>query len=119
MGRLIQKIQCHPIACTTAPPTNGPTAPLTPPAPLQMPIAHARRPGGYAPVTRVRVSGTMIAAPAPCIARAATNTPIVGADPASKDAPTNVARPVQSIRRRPKRSPSAAPVNSRQANERL
>jgi hypothetical protein len=53
-----------------------------------------------------------IAAPTPWIARAAISVPVLGASAAPADAAVKIARPMTNIRRRPNRSPSAAPVSS-------
>jgi hypothetical protein len=50
---------------------------------------------------------------------AATSTPIDGASAAAAEASVKIPRPIPNIRRRPKRSPSAAPVRSRTANVRV
>jgi len=55
------------------------------------------------------------APPSPWIARAASSAPIEGATAAAADAAVKIAIPAASIRRRPKRSPRAAPVNSNTA----
>jgi hypothetical protein len=47
------------------------------------------------------------------------STPTVGARAEPAEAAVKTASPVQNMRRRPKRSPSAAPVSSEQANARL
>jgi len=67
----------------------------------------------------VRVSGVTIAAAAPCTARAAMSAPTDGDSAAAADAAVKASRPMTNMRRRPKRSPRAAPVTSRHANARL
>ena len=84
--------------------------------PDQAPIARPRFSAGNAVESRVSVSGVTIAAPAPCSARAAINAPVVGASAASAEATVKMPRPITNMRRRPKRSPSAAPVSSSTAN---
>ena len=64
----------------------------------------------------VSVSGSTIAPPRPCTARAAISTSIEGASAAAADASVKIPRPATKILRRPNRSPSAAPVISRTAN---
>ena len=64
----------------------------------------------------VSVSGMTIAAPAPCTARAAISTPMLGASAAAALDRVNMVIPMANIRRRPNRSPSAAPVSSSTAN---
>ena len=101
---------------TTAPPTSGPIAtprPLTPP---QTPNAMPRRAGGTASESNVSVSGRTMAAPKPCTARAAISTSMLVDRAAAALATVNVASPMENIRRRPKRSPRAAPVRSSTAN---
>ena len=83
--------------------------------PDQAPSASPRFSGGNAVESSVSVSGVTIAAPAPCSARAAISAPVVGASAAAADAKVKRARPMTNMRRRPNRSPSAAPVNSRTA----
>ena len=84
--------------------------------PDQAPIARPRFSGGNAVESSVSVSGVTIAAPAPCSARAAISAPVVGASAATAEATVKMPRPITNMRRRPKRSPSAAPVSSRTAN---
>jgi hypothetical protein len=116
-GTLSQKIQCQLRPPATAPPTTGPPATASPASPPHSPMAMARFPAGNASLIRVRVSGMMIAAPAPCTTRAAMSTPTVGESAAHADAAVNTARPMQNMRFRPNRSPSAAPVSSMQAKD--
>jgi hypothetical protein len=107
---LIQKIHCQLIPWVIAPPTTGPPSTARPVIPLNRPIAHARRSGGNASVRIAIESGITSAAPAPCTARIAIRKPTLGASAQAADAAQNRARPAASSRRRPKRSPSAAPV---------
>ena len=65
IGTLSQKIQCHEMPLTTAPPTSGPIAIARPPIPPQMPSASPRRSAGTAAERIVSVSGVTIAAPTP------------------------------------------------------
>ena len=116
MGTLIQKIQCHEMPSTTAPPTIGPSATPVPLMPDQMPSAAPRRFSGKASASSVRVSGATIAPPTPCRARAATSAPVVGASAAAALDAVKSDRPMRNSRRRPKRSPSAAPGMSITAN---
>ena len=116
MGTLIQKIHCHDRPSITAPPTSGPRATARPPMPPQAPSARPRRSAGTAALRIVSVSGATIAPPRPCSARAATSASIDGARAASADAAVKIPRPITNMRRRPKRSPSAAPVSRKTAN---
>ena len=65
IGTFAQKIHCHAMPSTTAPPTNGPIATPSPLIPPQMPSAAARRSGGNASLISVRVRGVTMAAPRP------------------------------------------------------
>jgi hypothetical protein len=114
-GTLTQKIHCQPMPSTIAPPISGPSAAAIPAIAPHMPIAAPRRWTGKASLISVSVSGNAIAAPAPCATRAAISAPTLGDSAAAADAAVNSAIPAVNIRRRPKRSPSAAPVSSRQA----
>ena len=87
--------------------------------PPHAPSAMPRFAGETAADKMVRVSGITIAPPAPWIARMATRTPIDGASAAPAEASVKMPRPTANIRRRPKRSPSAAPVRSRTAKVRV
>ncbi len=115
MGTLSQKIQCHENPSTTAPPITGPRATPRPLMPDQMPRATPRRPAGNASDSSVSVRGVTSAPPAPCTARAATSAPMLGASAAAAEPTVKTANPSANMRRRPKRSPSAAPVSSRTA----
>lgn len=64
----------------------------------------------------VMLSGMTIAAPAPCTARAAISTPMLGASAAAALDRVNTVIPTANIRRRPYRSPRAAPVSISTAN---
>ena len=112
MGTLSQKIHCQASPSTTAPPTTGPKATASPPMPPQAPSASPRFSGGTAALRMVRVSGITIAPPRPCTARATLSSSTLGASAAPTDATVKMPTPIANIRRRPKRSPSAAPVSS-------
>ena len=75
-----------------------------------MPTIVPRRSAGNAVVKIVRLSGSTIAPPSPCTVRAAINSVALGARAQAADATVNRARPMVKMRRRPKRSPSAAAV---------
>ena len=96
----------------TAPPTSGPSATPRPLTPDQTPSATPRRSAGNASLSSVSVSGATMAAPAPWTARAAISAPVLGASAAAAEATVNTPRPRTNMRRRPKRSPKAAPVIS-------
>jgi len=118
-GTLIQKIHCHERPETTAPPTSGPSATARPPIPPQAPSATPRFSAGTADERMVRVSGVMIAPPTPWRARAATSASIEGASAAAAEASVKITSPIENIRLRPNRSPSAAPVRSSTAKVRV
>jgi hypothetical protein len=95
----------------TAPPMTGPSAAPRPAVAPQMPSAMPRRWGGVTLAMSVTVSGIVIAAPAPWTARAAISTPMLGASAEAALARVNTVMPMIISRRRPNRSPSAAPVS--------
>lgn len=97
------------------PPTSGPEATASPLTAPQMPYAMPRLATGTAAVSRVSVSGIITAAPTPWTARAAMRESMPGAMAAAAEAPVKTVSPAMNIRRRPKRSPRAAPNISRTA----
>ena len=107
-----QKIHCQDNPWATAPPITGPASTASPITLLKIPSAQARRSGGNAALSSASDSGSTSAAPAPCTARAVTSAPAPGESAHAADAAVNSPRPAASIRRRPSRSPSAAPVIS-------
>ena len=84
-----------------------------------MPIARPRRSGGNAAESSVRLSGITSAAPSPWVLRAAISMPLEVASAAQSEPAVKIARPTLKTRRRPKRSPSDAPVSSSAANVRV
>ena len=102
---------------TTAPPTSGPIATPRPEIPDHRPSTSPRLPAGNASESSVSVSGMTAAAPAPWTARAAISTPVVGASAAAAEATVKTPSPIANMRRRPKRSPRAAPVSSSTAKD--
>ena len=116
MGTLSQKIHCHETPSTTAPPTSGPSAIARPPIPPHAPSASPRFSAGTAALSSVSVSGITSAPPSPCTARATLSASTVGASAAAIDPSVKTASPVAKTRRRPRRSPSAAPVRRKTAN---
>jgi hypothetical protein len=119
IGRLIQKIHRHPKLSVMKPPMAGPMMRANPVTLLKMPSAHARSSLAKAPLRIAIASGITNAAPAPWADRAAINHPILPDSAQAVDATTNNPIPAANIRRRPNRSPSAAPVSSRTAKVRL
>ena len=119
MGTLIQKIQCQEMPSTMAPPITGPAATARPLMPDQMPMARPRLPGGNASASSVSDSGSTGAAPRPWRARKNMSHPMSGARAHPTDASEKMTRPAANTRRRPRRSPSAAPVRSSTENARV
>ncbi len=119
MGTLSQKIHCQARPCAMAPPTTGPARTASPATPLKAPSALARCSGGKATLSCVTASGITSAAPHPWMARATIRAPTLCASAQAADAATNSPRPTTNRRRRPKRSPSAAPVISSTAKLRV
>jgi hypothetical protein len=70
---------------------------------------------GTATLSKVSVSGVMIAPPTPCSARAATSCSADDDMAASAEAAVKIPRPIKNIFFRPNRSPSVAPGSSRTA----
>ena len=118
-GTLTQKIQCQESELVSTPPAIGPSATPRPAIADQTPSALARRSAGTFVVSSVSVSGISTAPPAPWSTRAAISIPLPVDSAAAAEEPVNSNRPATSILRRPKRSPSAAPVSIRTANERM
>ena len=110
IGTFSQKIHCQEMPSTTAPPTSGPIATASPLIPPQAPRTSPRRSGETAALRIVSVSGVTIAPPTPWTARAAISHSIDGASAAAAEAAVKMPRPITNRRRRPNRSPRAAPV---------
>lgn len=118
-GTFTQNTQCQDRPCVIAPPISGPAATPSPEMPPQIPMIAPRRSAGNAEVRIVRLSGVMIAAPAPCTARAVISRLMSGASAQAAEAAVNSASPATYTRRRPSRSPSAAAVTIPAANAML
>ena len=101
------------------PPMAGPTIRANPVTPLKMPSARARSSLAKAAESIAIPIGITNAAPAPCTNRAAINETAPSDSAQAMEASANKAMPAANSRRRPKRSPSAAPVSSRTAKLRL
>ena len=110
-GTFSQKIHGQPAQPVTPPPKSGPAAAPSPPIPPHAPSTAPRRSGRVAALNNVMASGAKTAPPAPWTTRAATNTATVGARAAATEPSAKSAIPAVNMRRRPKRSPSAAPVS--------
>ena len=115
-GTFSQKIHRQSRPWVTAPPTSGPAATASPVSAANRPSARPRDRGGKAAESSAIASGITSAAPAPCTTLAAINQPTPGDRAQAADAAVNRARPQPNRRRRPHRSPRAAPVISRTAN---
>src|SRR3954468_725859 len=118
-GTLTQKIQCHDSALVSSPPAIGPSATPSPEIAAQVPGAAGRPSGGKAVESSVSVSGITTADPMPWATRAPTRTAGEPASPATADAAVKTTTPPLKTRRRPKRSPSAAPVSMSTAKARM
>ncbi|BAR54963.1 hypothetical protein ACVIWV_000489 [Bradyrhizobium diazoefficiens] len=119
IGRLIQNTQRQPRCSVMKPPMAGPMISAHPVMLLKMPSARARSSRPNVPLRIAIASGITSAAPAPCNARAAISAVALPASAQAADATTNRAIPAANMRRRSKRSPSAAPVKSSTAKVRL
>jgi hypothetical protein len=119
IGTLIQKIHCHDAYSVIPPPITGPSATPSPLIPPHSPKASPRRSGATTLASSVSVSGMTTAPPSPCTARAATSAPTLGASAAAADATVKTDMPTAKTRRRPNRSPSAAPGSRKTANIRV
>jgi hypothetical protein len=115
-GTLTQKIQRQPADPARPPPTSGPSAAPSPPTPPHAPSTFPRRCGAVATVRRVSVTGVNRAAPAPWATRAAMRASTDGASAAATEAAVNRPTPSTKTRRRPNRSPRAAPASTSTAN---
>ncbi len=109
-GTFTQNTQCQLSPWVTPPPTSGPAATARPAMEPHIPITRPRRSGPNAVVRIVRLRGVTIAAPSPCMARAAMRSVVLGARAQAAEARLNSARPATYTRRRPKRSPMLAAV---------
>ena len=101
MGTFIQKISRQVRTSVKNPPMNGPSAlPIIPMAKTR-PMARWTRSWGKALVTTARLTGNVIAAPAPWSTRKTMAVSAVGAEPASADVAAKMTRPMISSRFRP------------------
>src|SRR3954447_20189514 len=115
-GTLTMKIDPHQKWSSRTPPTTGPSATPRPAVAAQRPIAIVRSRASVKTLIRSEsVAGMMNAAPAPMTARATISPSTPPAYAAHAEAPPNTPSPARSVRRRPKRSPSAPARSSRPA----
>ncbi len=95
----------QPAASTSAPPTTGPTARLSPTTPPQTPIAWARSRGSVKVLVMIDMAtGLSIDPPTACTIRNTISRSMVGANPHSSDPIPNTTSPAWNVRRRPTRS---------------
>ena len=116
IGTLSQKIHCHERPCDDRAAHDRAegdreTADAAPGAEREPALLR-----GTAALRIVSVSGITIAPPRPCTARAMFRASIDGASAAATEPTVKMPTPIEKTRRRPKRSPSAAPVSSSTAN---
>ena len=89
----------------SSPPTTGPSAGATSVGIITIVDARARSIGGKARNSMAMPIGVSIPPPTPCRTRKATSWPIVWANAAQHEPPTNSASAVRNTRFVPKRSP--------------
>ncbi len=87
--------------------TNSPMMPPLPAKPAHRPIARGFSSGGKLEVITDKVTGMIIAAPAPATMRARIITPTLGAKAAASEANPNTPSPTTRTGLRPQRSPIA------------
>ena len=109
-GTFRAKIQRHETWSTITPPASGPTIDAMPPQAVQEPIAAPRSSGAKAVTMTASELGVSSAPAAPCRARAAISTSIVGASAQATERTPNAATPRAKMRRSPKMSPSEPPT---------
>ena len=112
IGTLSQKIHCQARPSVTAPPTTGPPTTARPVSAVNTPSAAPRRAAATAPASSATAAGMTSAEPAPCTVRATMSVPVSGASAQTTEASVNTPSPAANVRRRPNRSPAAAPVIS-------
>ncbi len=113
-GTLMAKIQRHEALSTICPPTSGPSTAPMPAQAVQAPIARARWSPGKVFTITASAAGVSSAPAAPCRARAATSTSMVGAAAHNTEVTPNPMTPAPNTRRSPKTSPSEPPIRSRE-----
>lgn len=110
IGTLMRKTHRHDRPVVMAPPASAPTMPPTPPEADHAPNALAR---AFDSVKKVlitaSVAGAIMAAPTPCVTRAATRTSGAVARPPARLEAENSNSPATSIRRGPNRSAARPP----------
>ncbi len=102
---LIQKIERQPTDSTSAPPSTGPRARLTPTVAPHTPIACARSRASVKTLRMIDIAtGLSIDPPIACSMRNTISQPSLGAALHSSDPSVNSTSPSSNTRRRPKRS---------------
>jgi hypothetical protein len=117
-GTLTRKTARQLVNCTRTPPRTWPaTKPTEETAPYR-PMARVRSgPSGKPVVMRDSAAGATMAAPAPCMTRAAISSTGSLASPPARLARENAIRPATNMRRRPSRSAARPPRIRRPPNE--
>jgi len=113
---LIRNSDRHPNACTSTPPTLGPTAAANAPAALHTPIDAMRFSAGVSVRTIASEAGIIAAAAAPWSARATSSTGTLGDSAQTSDIAANPATPARNSVRRPIVSANLPDGASRAAN---
>ena len=104
-GTFTQKTERQLPASTSAPPSTGPIARLTPITPAQMPIACARSRASVKVLRMIDIAtGLSIEPPTACTMRKTINSCTVGARLHSSEPSVNSTSPSLKTRARPKRS---------------
>ena len=116
IGRLTRNTEPHQKCSSRKPDVIGPIAAPPPEMPAQIAIALARSRPGNTLVRIDSVDGITKAAPAPITARAKINMAELSASAPMSEPNPKVTSPACKAPLRPKRSPSAAAVNSKPAN---
>ena len=112
-GTLMKKIHSQPRPSVIGPPISHAAVPPMAPVEPQMPSALLRSPpSGNVVITIDSAVGVMIAAAAPCTARAVSSAVLEPASPAPSEASANRPLPIMNMRRRPSRSAARPPSNS-------
>ena len=106
-------------ACTSRPPSDGPTAAATAAEAPSIATPPIRLSAGSSPRSSPSDVGTSSAAPAACTMRIPTRVPADGAIAHSSDAAVKVKSPAMNTRRRPTRSASCPAGISSAANTML
>jgi hypothetical protein len=119
-GTATRNTHGQPSSVVIRPPSTAPAIAAELPTTDAIPNARLRSvPGGKVALISDREAGALIAAPAPCTARAASITAGLDASPAPSEPAAKTTRPMTSMRRRPTRSPSRPPRSRSPPNGRV